>query len=521
MSVKLCIKSKKKTRSSIDAFIRYKGSRYFIATGESVLSAFWKPEKGRLAEDKRKYPEASEINIRLEKWENTLNRVVNEFSYKMQIPSKEEFKIAVNQELKIIDKSQETFRSYIEEFIPKSGRSDSTKRSYNSTLFNLKNFEDKFQTKLQYTDIDLNFYRNFKAYIEDEGKSKNYFGTLIKNIKLFMDEAKEEGKHDSNEYRNKKFHTVSEAADTVYLNEDELLKIYKLVFSDEAIRKQYKGIISRDIRRKRIVLEKVRNRFLIGTYTALRVSDFSRLSEINLDNNFIRIQPIKGSSVRKNEDIIIPIHWIIKEILEKGFDLSERVHDQKINKYIKEICEMAGLDTLITTSKTIGGSIKEEVNPKYKLITTHTARRSGATNMFNAGIPSIRIMKITGHKTEKAFMKYIRISQEENAKVLANHPYFKKYPEQMENQKYPDYNPDTSEIKFETVQVYRSILVEHYQEHKFDSIKKLNDNLISVYFMTFKSGGKKKTKEEQFKHEMLSTLKDVHREIYDHLNEDD
>jgi integrase len=59
--------------------------------------------------------------------------------------------------------------------------------------------------------------------------------------------------------------------------------------------------------------------------------------------------------------------------------------------------------------------------PKYDLITTHTARRSFATNLFLSGFPAISIMKITGHKTEKSFMKYIKISQEENANLLQLH----------------------------------------------------------------------------------------------------
>ena len=46
---------------------------------------------------------------------------------------------------------------------------------------------------------------------------------------------------------------------------------------------------------------------------------------------------------------------------------------------------------------------------------THTARRSGATNMYLAGIPTIAIMKVTGHKTEREFMKYIKITEEQTA----------------------------------------------------------------------------------------------------------
>ena len=67
----------------------------------------------------------------------------------------------------------------------------------------------------------------------------------------------------------------------------------------------------------------------------------------------------------------------------------------------------------------------KKVIPKHDLIKTHTARRSGATNMYLAGIPSIDIMKITGHKTEREFLKYIRVTKEETAEMLSNHSYFK------------------------------------------------------------------------------------------------
>ena len=60
------------------------------------------------------------------------------------------------------------------------------------------------------------------------------------------------------------------------------------------------------------------------------------------------------------------------------------------------------------------------VHPKYKLIMTHTARRSGVTNMYKQGIPTIDIMKITGLTKESPFMRYIKISQEETANRIAS-----------------------------------------------------------------------------------------------------
>lgn len=55
---------------------------------------------------------------------------------------------------------------------------------------------------------------------------------------------------------------------------------------------------------------------------------------------------------------------------------------------------------------------------KWQLVSTHTARRSFATNMYKLGIPSITIMKLTGHRTEKAFMKYIKLNEDEHAQII-------------------------------------------------------------------------------------------------------
>ena len=85
---------------------------------------------------------------------------------------------------------------------------------------------------------------------------------------------------------------------------------------------------------------------------------------------------------------------------------------------------MAGIDDSFVITATKGGKRVTEVFKKWELITTHTARRSFATNAYLQNVPTISIMKITGHRTEKSFLKYIKISQEDNANKLINHPFF-------------------------------------------------------------------------------------------------
>lgn len=73
---------------------------------------------------------------------------------------------------------------------------------------------------------------------------------------------------------------------------------------------------------------------------------------------------------------------------------------------------------------TKGGKSQREVLKKHDLITAHSAKRSFATNAYLQNVPTIFKMKIIGHRTEKSFLKYIKISQEDNANKLVNHPFF-------------------------------------------------------------------------------------------------
>lgn len=52
------------------------------------------------------------------------------------------------------------------------------------------------------------------------------------------------------------------------------------------------------------------------------------------------------------------------------------------------------------------------------MISSHKARRSIAINEYLNGTPSITIMSVTGHKTEKAFLKYIKVTSREHAEKM-------------------------------------------------------------------------------------------------------
>jgi len=62
----------------------------------------------------------------------------------------------------------------------------------------------------------------------------------------------------------------------------------------------------------------------------------------------------------------------------------------------------------------------EVVKFKYELITTHTARRSGVTNLYKTGLLDTRdMMSISGHKSEQTFEHYIKMKASEHADRIA------------------------------------------------------------------------------------------------------
>jgi integrase len=152
----------------------------------------------------------------------------------------------------------------------------------------------------------------------------------------------------------------------------------------------------------------------------LEDSDLSTINAENITNDecFFKIKTIKTE-----EYVEIPIHAQVKRIMKKykgvnSNSLPEAISNQKMNKYLKEIGELAKLDENISYIENKGNKRIQMKANKFDLITCHTARRSFATNEFNAGTPPNLIMSITGHRTEKAFLTYIKTTKTQKANKL-------------------------------------------------------------------------------------------------------
>jgi hypothetical protein len=98
--------------------------------------------------------------------------------------------------------------------------------------------------------------------------------------------------------------------------------------------------------------------------------------------------------------------------------------DQHINYCIKKVAELAGIDQLETKEITKGGKKVIFNSKKFELVANHTARRSFCTNAYLSGMPTIDIMAISGHSSEKVFYNYIKASHLERAEKIGKHKFF-------------------------------------------------------------------------------------------------
>ncbi|WP_159519538.1 site-specific integrase [Sunxiuqinia indica] len=359
-------------------------------TGESVRLRYWDLDKQCFR--RTHFKGKDQLTSRLKKLEyHVLEKAAQSDSIK-----KGWLLLVVDQYLhpqKYIQKSDQSMFEWIEAWIDVSPNTYHAIRPYHSALKNIRDF----RPDLDWNKIDVEFYYDFVRYLTKLGYSKNTIASRIKNLKVFCNASYERNLHQNIAYQS--FKKQTEDSFNIYLNEEELASIFKLDLSDKPH------------------LERVRDIFLVGCWTGCRFSDLFKVNKENISGEFIHLEQQKTQ-----KRVIIPLHLVVKTILDKyNGKLPEMISNQKFNSYIKEVCKMAELKGKVSKNITKGGERTAETLEKWQMVRSHTARRSFATNLYKSGFPSISIMAITGHKTEKAFYSYIKVKEEEHAEMLLKH----------------------------------------------------------------------------------------------------
>ena len=291
---------------------------------------------------------------------------------------------------------------FIMEMVNKKNKSISYKSQYKVLMKHVNEFSEKYDCTIYTNSVTEDFIEDFIGYLRDKNMRNNTVKGLIEKIKAMTKKAGNYG------YAvNRTFDEISvpeEDTCSIALSMNEITRIY-----------YYTGLTKKQ--------EKIRDLFIVGCLTGMRYSDYSTLTSDNIQKDII-IKKTKKTGVT----VHVPVHSYIKELLEKyNGELPKDISIQHFNRSIKTICKKIGLTDKVVFTRTVGHNVVTDTYEMWQVISSHTARRSAATNMYNSGrMKTLQIMLITGHTTEKNFFRYIKIGREENAKNISTDLFFRK-----------------------------------------------------------------------------------------------
>lgn len=240
--------------------------------------------------------------------------------------------------------------------------------------------------------LDIVFFHSFIGFLQSKGYANSTIGKYIRALKTMLNEALAMGLTKNACFKSNQFGVFSQESRNIYLTRKDIEKIKKVKLDKS--------------------LDNARKMFLMGCFTGLRYSDFSRITRNNISEGFIYI-----TQKKTGHEVVIPVHKSIRSIVE-NIDKINHISNTQLNKDIKKICLKAGLREKIVKQTIKAGKLECRVFEKWQLVCTHTARRSFATNLYLDGVPAITIMQITGHRSQLSFLKYIKISAQQNADIL-------------------------------------------------------------------------------------------------------
>ena len=380
----------KAEESPVMLAIRDKGKRVTISIGITINPADWDKDEQRVKKGGKDYRFSNDKILETER------AVLRAISYgkldNLSLPEVANlYRKEMGMELKEVKSQENLFMPFYRMWAHTSFGKHIARRA---NRYRFKKFEDFIgKAEPTFDEIDYNLYIKYLNKLQEEGYKPNMQGSFIKDIKAAMNEAYKRGLHKNIAYQ--RFEKPSEQVSTVYLTTEEVDRLYKAELSGG--------------------LDRARDMFILECYTGLRFSDCSTLTIEDADKDFIdKIQQ------KTKSEVCIPVHPRVRAILRKHGG-APQISQAKTNVYIKSICAQVGINQEVEVTEN-GEIVKKQ---KWEMVSTHTARRTAATNLLLSGATIYEVQKFLGHSSVTQTETYLRITSKENAKTLANNPFFK------------------------------------------------------------------------------------------------
>ena len=393
--------------------VNFASKRIEFTTGYRIDAAKWDSDKQRVRNGctNKLKQSASEINASLLGYYTEVQEIFKKFEVEEIMPIPEQIKEAFNalhkpiEEVKQRKSTPNAFYKAFDEFVRDCGRqndwTDSTYEKFAAVKNHLMNFRDELTFEF-FNERGLN---DYVGYLRDVKEMRNStIGKQLSFLKWFLRWAYKKGVHQNNAYDSYKPKLKSTQKKIIFLTWNELnrLREFKIPSNKQA-------------------LERVRDVFLFQCFTGLRYSDVFNLRRSDIKGDHIEVTTVKTS-----DSLIIELNNHSKAILDKYKDVAFEddkvlpvITNQKMNDYLKELAEMAGIDEPVRQTYYKGNERIDDVTPKYALLGTHAGRRTFICNALALGIPPQVVMKWTGHSDYKAMKPYIDIADDIKANAMS------------------------------------------------------------------------------------------------------
>ena len=283
--------------------------------------------------------------------------------------------------------------------------SDQSIRLYKNALEHYEKFETLLERKTQVSEVNRTFLQAYERYLISQGLALNTVSVYISKIKSLCNIL---ASNDVIKASFKGVKTRSEQTTQVYLTETEISKMKSAELTNSEAN--------------------VLNMFLICCFTGFRFSTLQKFAE----NPLAYIRDHEGTAYidivadKTGEQSIIPMHIEVSRVISQYGGSLPKFSEQYFRRVIKNIARKAGIEQPIPQRITKGGKIQEVLVPKWKLVSSHTGRRSFATNILRYTTNKDAVRAITGHASEKQLDHYNRSSKIDKVLPILHNKFFKK-----------------------------------------------------------------------------------------------
>ncbi len=389
--------------------IRWNKQTINFNVGHRVFLDKWSTDTQRCNKNttNKKKESASQINNKIQAYEDAANEVFKKFETSNTIPTIDQYRIAFNNQIgrnkKPLTKGHDFF-SYFDQFTKERGNlNDWTDATYEK-FETVKNHLESYDTELTFEKLSEDGLTNYVQYLRNDKELRNT--TIEKQLgflKWFLRWAKD--KEYNKQLAFEKFTPKLKKANKtiIFLEWDELMILY-----------------NKEIPEDKKHLERVRDVFCFCCFSSLRYSDVE-----NLKRSSVYKTHIKVTTIKTDDSLEIDLNDYSRAILEKYKDIEllnnsalPVISNQKMNDYLKDVAAFCELDRPITQTYYKGNKRTDEVNPLHKVISSHSGRKTFISNALMLGIPAEVVMKWTGHADYKSMKPYIAIADKEKAKQM-------------------------------------------------------------------------------------------------------